>query len=162
MRKRLYIDTSVISHLFADDAEEKRQDTIQLWKDLKLGKFDVYISDVVLYEISNCKEPRRTDMQKKLEEIKYEILEPSKSAELLANEYIKSGVLPKKSMADSEHIALAVVAGCDIIASWNFKHLVNYKTVDGVKFVNATNNYYKEIAIMPPSMLIEKEDKNGK
>ena len=47
-----------------------------------------------------------------------------------------------------------LVYNCDIIISWNFKHLVNYKTINKVKIVNAIN-HYKEISIMPPSMLLE-------
>jgi|GEM_PF-5162530 len=35
MRKlRLYLDTSVISHLFADDTPEKMQHTKRLWDEL--------------------------------------------------------------------------------------------------------------------------------
>jgi hypothetical protein len=55
--------------------------------------------------------------------------------------------------------AFAVVYNCDIIISWNFKHLVNYKTINKVKIVNAIN-HYKEISIMPPSMLLEEVEQN--
>jgi len=38
-------------------------------------------------------------------------------------------------------------------------NLVNYKTINKVKIVNAIN-HYKEISIMPPSMLLEEVEQN--
>ena len=71
----------------------------------------------------------------------------------LANEYIVKGVLTEKSRADCLHIAFAVFYDCDIIVSWNFKHLVNFRTINKVKIVNATYNY-REISIVNPTMLL--------
>lgn len=42
--------------------------------------------------------------------------------------------MKQKSFDDCQHIAAAILAACDIITSWNFKHIVNVKTVRGVKF----------------------------
>ena len=42
--------------------------------------------------------------------------------------------MKQKSFDDCQHIAAALLAGCVIIISWNFKHIVNVKTVRGVKF----------------------------
>jgi len=39
MRKqKIYLDTSVISHLDAPDALEKQQDTRRLWEEIHAGK----------------------------------------------------------------------------------------------------------------------------
>ena len=52
MRKlKLYLDTSTISHLFADDTPEKMEDTNRLWEDFANGKYKIYISQVVIDEI---------------------------------------------------------------------------------------------------------------
>ena len=50
-----------------------------------------------------------------------------------------------------------VVNHCDVIASWNFAHLANFKTINKVKVVNAMF-HYREINIMPPIMFLERED----
>jgi hypothetical protein len=47
---------------------------------------------------------------------------------------------------------LATINDCDYITSWNFKHLVNVKTVDKIQAVNKLLGY-REIKIVP---LIEK------
>ena len=96
-------------------------------------------------------------MFKYLDEINFQIFSKTSEIIRLANEYIAGGVLKEKSYADCLHIAFAVVYNCDIIVSWNFKHLANYKTINKVKIVNAIN-HYKEISIMPPSMLLEEVD----
>lgn len=75
----------------------------------------------------------------------------------LANQYISNEILKQKSYDDCLHIACAVIYNCDLIVSWNFKHLVNYKTIKGVKIVNSIHDY-REIGILSPTMLIEWEE----
>jgi predicted nucleic acid-binding protein len=157
MRKiKLYLDTSVLSHMFAEDVPEKTEQTKLFWRELSGGKFEVFVSAITLDEIEQCAEPKCSKMIGKLKEIAYTIQPRTKEVIELANAYIKNGVLTSKSQDDCMHIASAVIANCDIIVSWNFKHLVNYKTIGGVKVVNSMN-YYKAIEIMSPNMIIEEE-----
>ncbi|MDR0616648.1 MAG: hypothetical protein LBG29_07570, partial [Synergistaceae bacterium] len=69
-------------------------------------------------------------------------------------QYIDAKVLKKASFNDCQHIAYACVYNCDVVVSWNFKHLVNLKTMAGVKGVNALSGY-KEMFICTPTILIE-------
>ena len=48
---RVYLDTSVISHLLQEDVPEKMADTRQLWEMFRNGKYDVYLSTVTLEEL---------------------------------------------------------------------------------------------------------------
>jgi len=48
---KLYLDTSVISHLFADDTPDKMADTVRLWCELANRKYEIYISDMVTNEV---------------------------------------------------------------------------------------------------------------
>ena len=41
--------------------------------------------------------------------------------------------------------------------SWNFKHIVNVKTIRGIKVVT-TMEGYKDILIYPPTALLEEVD----
>lgn len=56
-KTKLYLDTSVPSFLFADDSPERREVTTQFWDILKLGLYDVIISEVLLTEISRSETP---------------------------------------------------------------------------------------------------------
>ena len=160
MRKlKIYLDTSAISYLFADDAPEKMKETLRLWNEFKQERFEIYLSELTVFELQECSEPKKSKMFESLKEINYQTLVETDEIEKLANEYLKLNVLTRKSFDDCRHIAYAVVSNCDVIVSWNFKHLVNLKTINRVRYVNAVNNY-KEISIVSPSMLFE-EDENG-
>ncbi|MDR2533157.1 MAG: type II toxin-antitoxin system VapC family toxin [Oscillospiraceae bacterium] len=154
---KLYLDTSVISHLFAEDVPDRMTDTNKLWEDLINEKYDVYISPVVTDEMERCSEPKRSKMLEKMGQIKFQIFSKTDEVIRLAREYVKGGVLTEKSFDDCLHIAFAVIYNCDVIVSWNFNHLVNFKTINKVKIVNAIN-LYKEISIIPPTMLLEGSD----
>ena len=153
---RIYLDTSVISYLEAEDTPEKMQDTINFWQELIKGQFIVTISDLTVAELYMCPEPKRTLLFKHLSAIDYvEVREISETI-MLADEYLKYGVLNLKSRDDCRHIAIATITGCKYIVSWNFKHFVNIKTINKVQAVNKLMNY-NEINILPPSMMLEGE-----
>ena len=40
---KVYLDTSVISHLLQEDVPEKMTDTRKLWEKFKTGQYDVYL-----------------------------------------------------------------------------------------------------------------------
>ena len=68
-----------------------------------------------------------------LYDMEYNVIETNDSIVELADKIIDFGILKQKNMDDCKHIAAAILAGCDIITSWNFKHIVNVKTVRGGK-----------------------------
>ena len=158
MRKlKVYLDTSVISYLSQEDAPEKMADTRQLWEMFKDGKYDVYLSTVTLEEeVADCPEPKRSELRKFLEQIKYTVLDITDEMETVANKIIDMGILTKKSYDDCQHIAAAVVTECNCIISWNFKHIVNIKTIHGVRAITNLTGY-KAIDILSPTVLLESE-----
>ncbi len=158
MRKlKVYLDTSVVSYLYQVDAPEKMQNTLDLWKLFKNKVYEVYISDIVIREISGCNEEKLKILLDYLDQIDYNIIETTEDTVELAGKFIDFGILKQKSFDDCQHIAAAILAGCDIIISWNFKHIVNVKTIRGVKIITTLEGY-KDLLIYPPSVLIESED----
>jgi len=153
-KQKIYLDTSVISHLTASDAPDKQEDTLSLWTSIQTGEYEVYISPVVVLEVDACPEPKRSFLGDKLKAIPYTLLTEIDEVTELASQYLDAGILRQKSFDDCQHIAYACVYNCDMIVSWNFKHLVNVKTISGVKSVNARAGY-KEMPIYTPTMLIE-------
>ncbi len=158
MRKlKLYLDTSVISHLSADDTPEKMTDTIKLWEEIKIGLYDVVISDILIEEITRCPQPKRDILFTHLAEIDYSREEITDEIREIAEQIINLGILKEKSRDDCLHIATAVASQCDFILSWNFKHMVNVKTIKGVRAITNLCGY-NNIDIIQPTMLVEKED----
>lgn len=158
MRKlKVYLDTSVISHLLQEDVPEKMADTRQLWKMFMAGKYDVYLSTVTLEEVADCPEPKRTELRKFLEQIQYTVLDITDEMEIVAQKIIDMGILTNKSYDDCQHIAAAVVEECNCIISWNFKHIVNIKTIHGIRAITNLTGY-KPIDILSPTVLLESEE----
>ncbi|MBD5485760.1 MAG: type II toxin-antitoxin system VapC family toxin [Lachnospiraceae bacterium] len=157
MRKlKVYLDTSVISHLLQEDVPDKMADTRKLWEMFRDGKYDVYLSTVTLEEVADCPEPKRSELRKFLEQINYSVIDITDELEMVAQKIIDMGILTKKSYDDCQHIAAAVVEECNCIISWNFKHIVNIKTIHGVRAITNLTGY-KSIDILTPTVLLESE-----
>lgn len=155
---KIYLDTSVISHLKQDDAPDKTADTLKLWKDIKQGKYDVYLSDTTLEEVMKCKQPKQDIMLNYLAEVEYTTLSNSDEVDQVAEQIIALGILTEKSLDDCIHIATAVVNACDIIVSWNFKHMVNIKTIRGIRAIANLQGYQSIDIVQPTTLLEDKEE----
>ena len=75
----------------------------------------------------------------------------------LAEKIVANGILKKKIIDDCQHIAAAILSDCDIIISWNFKHIVNVKTIRGIKMITTIEGY-KDLLIYQPTVLLNAED----
>ena len=157
-KTKLYLDTSVPSFLFADDSPEKREVTIQFWDILKIGLYNIVISDILLTEISRSEVPSSQQLEDKLAEIILEIVSVNEDIYSLAQKYIDEGIIPQKYQDDALHIALATYSEADALISWNFKHMVNLKTIRGVNGINRMLGF-KELEILTPQSWIQ-EDNN--
>lgn len=153
---KVYLDTSVVSYLQQEDVPNRMAETLKLWKKFMTGCYDIYLSSMTTYEIDNCSESKKSFLHNKLDEIEYAELEIDKDCISLARDIISTGILTEKSFEDSQHIAVAVLNKCDVIVSWNFKHLVNIKTIKGIRKITQLKGY-KDIEIITPTTLLEME-----
>ena len=62
-------------------------------------------------------------------------------------------VVGRTSLDDCRHIALATINKVDVLASWNFKHIVNLARIKGYNAVNLKNDY-QILEIRNPKELI--------
>ena len=155
---RIYLDTSVISYLDQLDAPQKMRETQEVWEILKSKKYEIIISSIALSEISECNPGKRERLIDYLSEIDYIDYQADKDTEALANLVIQENILKPKSIDDALHIASAILSDSDIILSWNFKHLVNIETINGVRKICFNRNFNKIIDIYSPNVLLIKED----
>lgn len=155
---RVYLDTSIISYLDQHDMPDRMKETQEMWEILKTSKYQVLISDLVLGEISECSDKKRETLMAYLNEIDYEIYEVNDDADELANLIVEEGILRPKSMDDATHIAIAILSNANMILSWNFKHLVNYNTINGVRQICFKKHLNRIIDICSPYVLLENEE----
>lgn len=154
---KIYLDTSIISYLQQEDVPEKMDNTIKLWESFREEKYDLYLSNVTLKEISECPEPKKSELFRHLDEVDYTVIEVTDNVLNIADQLIALKILPPKCYDDCQHIAAAVEYGCDCILSWNFKHIVNIRTIRGVRAITNLKGY-KPIEILNPSVLLESEE----
>ncbi|MEW6609021.1 MAG: type II toxin-antitoxin system VapC family toxin [bacterium] len=153
---KIYLDTSVINFLFADDAPEFKKITKEFFEKY-VKKYIVYISDVVIREIEETKdEAKKMKLLKVIEKYPLRILRLDKESDKLANIYIKEKVIPAKKMEDAQHIAISTCNQIDILLSWNFKHLANIQKQLSVKIVNEKEGYFYPLILTNPMEVIYK------
>ena len=84
---------------------------------------------------------------------KFNRIELTEEAIKLADTYIAEKVVGKTSLEDCRHIAMATIDKVDVLASWNFKHIVNLDKIKGYNSVNLKLGY-QMIEIRSPKDLI--------
>jgi len=133
------------------------QVTKEFGEEVKKGKYDIYISDAVTTELDECPEPKKSILLAFLSQIKFEQINFNEQIIELAKRYVEEGIISSKFFDDAIHIAAATVYECDILVSWNFKHIVKVKTIQGVNGINKLMGY-REIQLVSPAMMLEEKE----
>ena len=158
-RIKIYLDTSALNFLFADDAPEKKEITLDFFENfIKTGIYQAFISDFVIQEINQTSDlEKRGRLLRVLDEYYIERLVLADPEEImqLAKLYIDQKVVPQNKLLDALHIASTVVNKIDYLVSWNYKHLANVNRERKVIIVNAENNYLNPVRILTPIELID-------
>lgn len=157
IKSTIYLDTSVINFLFADDAPEKKEITIDFFENfVKLGVYDTYITEYVIAEINQTlHNEERQRLLKIVEDYPIEILPVDKVEEIgtLAQDYLDQGIMPPKKLFDALHVAFCVVSKIDYLVSWNFKHLANINRERRILAKNYELGYIHPLRIITPTEL---------
>jgi predicted nucleic acid-binding protein len=154
---KVYLETSVFNFYFADDAPDKRQDTIKLFEEIREGKYEPYTSSYVFQELLLAKEPKKSKMVGLMEPFNITLQPANGEAERLADIYVAEKIIPEKYFTDGVHIAMATVNDLDFIVSFNFQHIVKRKTIILTEVINAREGY-KRIGIHSPTEVIESDE----
>jgi predicted nucleic acid-binding protein len=156
MKKKVYIETTVVSYLTAKVSRDlviagHQETTRKLWPRLS-SKFQGYISALV-YEEGGRGDP--VQAQKRLEAIKgFEMLDIDEEARDLAAKLIAGKAIPEEYSEDALHVAVAAANGVDVLVTWNFAHLNNPFTRMMVRQI-IENQGYECPEICSPEELLE-------
>jgi hypothetical protein len=132
--------------------EEFKEDTNGLFLRLEKREIIFVISDLLDLELIDAPEHVRDLLQKYPNE-HFERVVITEDVINLADTYISEKVVGKTSLEDCRHIALATVNRVDVLASWNFKHIVNLDKIKGYNSVNLRSGF-PMIEIRSPKDLI--------
>ncbi len=153
MKQRIYIDTSIVGGFFDKEFAEP---TRALFERLKRKEVIFVISGLLRKELITAPEKVRSLLEN-YEQDCFESVNLTEEAKELANGYIAEKVIGKTSLEDCQHIAMATINKVDILASWNFKHIVNVNRIRGYNSVNLKMGY-ATLEIRNPRELIEYEN----
>lgn len=137
MKQRIYIDTSIVGGYFDTEFEKATQ---ALFRRLENSEIKFVLSDLLFIELLDAPLHVQTLLQN-YSDACFEKIEISEEAIELANKYIEEKVVGLTSIEDCRHIALASIFKVDILASWNFKHIVNLQRIKGYNSVNLKYGY---------------------
>ncbi|MCL2686518.1 MAG: PIN domain-containing protein [Candidatus Bathyarchaeota archaeon] len=157
-KMKIYLDTTAVSYLDQQYSPEKMKDTLAFWEFPKSEDCEVLLSSVTLQEIDRNAEPKRIKLKRFLEQIEYKEIKITEEIAGVANKLIENRTLTPKSFDDCLHIACSLVHDCTCIVSWNFRHIVNMRTIKGVKLVAAQTGYGLVTMICTPSYLMAGEE----
>ena len=147
------METSVWNFLFAEDALEKRESTIEFFRELEQRKYEAFISDVVIREIGRTEETERSNLLLLLNKYNPAVLPSSEEVASFAEKLVTQDVIPERFRDDALHISYAVVNELDILASWNMRHIVKLRTKVMVNAL-AEMEGFKRIIICTPEEVI--------
>ena len=136
-QQRIYIDTSIVGGFFDIEFEKE---TKLLFQRLENKEIVFVISEVLTDELMDAPERVRTLLDNYKDEY-FEKVPLTDEAKELADKYITEKVIGQTSLDDCRHIALATINKVDVLASWNFKHIVNLIRIKGYNAVNLKNGY---------------------
>ena len=139
----VYLDTSVINFLFADDAPDKKSITIEFFNDyVAKNRFNTFVSDIVIEEIEKTKDEEKKDkLLSIITQYDLSIIQLTEEAKELSKKYIVENIIPENKTEDAQHLAIATLNNIDALVSWNFKHLANINKKRLVIAVNIKEGY---------------------
>ncbi|CAK0776588.1 Type II toxin-antitoxin system VapC family toxin [Gammaproteobacteria bacterium] len=126
MKRKVYLETSVISYLTARPSKNvieagHQQSTYLFWD--RRSEFELFASELVLTECS-AGDPEAAG--KRLAALQgIPLLEITAYSIELAKDLVTSGILPLKASEDALHISVATVHFVDYLLTWNCRHIAN-------------------------------------
>ena len=126
MKRKIYIETSVVSYLTARPSKTivgaaHQQITLAWWE--TRSQYELLVSESVLRE---CGAGDPDAAQKRLAMLNdIPLLLITEQALNIAESLVQRGIIPSKAAEDALHIAVATVNQVDYLLTWNCRHIAN-------------------------------------
>jgi hypothetical protein len=150
----VYVETTVWSFAFADDAPDYRADTLRFFDRCRAGHVRPVVSAVVLEEIARTPGERRGGLESLIREISPELAPLSPRALALADAFVANKAVPPSKPDDARHVAVAFAEGVPVLVSWNFKHITNLRRADRFNAIAVMEGFAHTLRIASPSELL--------
>jgi predicted nucleic acid-binding protein len=157
MKKSLYLETTIPSYFTSRPSNDitvlSRQRITAEWWAYALGKYNIYISQVVLREAQEGDveaAKRRVDII-----TPFPFLEITDTVVEIYEIYIERLGLPPKALRDAMHLAIASAHGMDFLVTWNCAHIANGEIISKLMKVNIELGISIPVIVTPEELMKE-------
>jgi predicted nucleic acid-binding protein len=160
MKRRVYVETSVVSYLAARPSRDllvaARQQITASWWETRRPTFRLFVSAVVLNEAgAGDAEAARRRMAFLVGIV---VLDPTESARELAGRLLSDGALPPQAVDDAAHVAVAAVHGMDYLLTWNCRHIANAEKKPLIRTICQRSGFACPEICTPEELMGESDD----
>lgn len=159
-RPRIYVESTIPSAYYtsrtAPEMVERRDTTRRWWKKASVS-CELVSSVVVLQELADGTSrhvPFRLSMIQDLD-----LLDLTPAVRMTADVYMRRKLMPSDPPADALHLAFASHYNCDVLVTWNYRHLANANKLEHIRVVNSQLGLPVPLIATPRQLLGGKDDR---
>ena len=159
MKRKVYVETSVISYLTARPSKTilgaAHQQLTQSWWERRF-EYDLFISQVVWQE---CAAGDPDAARRRLAALEgLEVLAVTEEMIALAEMLIAQRLIPAKAIEDALHIAIATLHHVNFLLTWNCRHIANPLIQEGIAEYLEQQSLFLPIICTPEELLGGQDD----
>jgi hypothetical protein len=157
MKQTVYVETTIPSYYYNSRTTPEIVVLAQWtrdWWDNQRAKYELVTSSAVIDEIEQGDHPLKTEKLTLMRAVN--LLPYVDEISDIVDAYIARKVMPNDPRGDALHLAYASFYKCDVLLSWNCKHIVNYQKADHIQHVNGILGLHVP-ALVTPFELLNKE-----
>ena len=154
MSQLIYIETSIPSFYHETRAAgpfQTMREWTREWWDVARVRDELVTSDAVVLELRQAPEPKRSEALALLAPLP--ILDDVERVDEIVAVYFQHKLMPRDAEGDARHLALATFHGCDILATWNCRHIANANKREHIEAVNSSIGYSTPVLTTPYELL---------
>ena len=154
MSQLIYVETSIPSFYYETRTEAQFQamrEWTREWWDIARLRDELVTSDAVLSELGRAPEAKRTEGLALLDPLP--LLDIAETVDELVAAYLAHRLMPRDAEGDAMHLALATFHECDILATWNCRHIANVNKREHIRRVNAALGFATPLLTTPCELL---------
>lgn len=161
MNKLIYVETTIPSFYTETRADEEiriRRKWTREWWNMTKSDQRLVTSAIVFEELERIplavRREKAITLMRPLEQLEYtmEVAE-------VADVYLQHKLMPHEALGDADHLAISSFYNCDMLVTWNCRHLANANKAGHIRRVNALLGLRTPLLITPLELL-EKDYEN--
>jgi len=163
MATLLYVETTIPSFYTETREDEEirvRRNWTREWWHSSKPETQLVTSAVVIEELQLIPDVARRKEALSLVHSLEQLEHTAEIGEIVAV-YLQHKLMPADLLGDADHLALASHHGCDILATWNCRHLANANKMAHIRRVNALLGLKTPLIVTPLELLGKDPNEEG-